>query len=362
MTTTCSLLTLAERLPFGADKRDRKVTAISVFERGKDVRKDAVVAGQIGKLWGLDNAQIDDVIGAAPPSSTHPQFAPPTLETVVVPRRGSSKGATQLALAQLAEQDPLINLRQDDDRNELSLSLYGEVQKEVIQQTLAAEHNVEVEFRESRTICIERPAGTGEAVEFIDTDPNPYLATVGLRVDPAPLDSGVTFGLEVELGSMPFSFFTAVEESVYKALGRGAQGWRVLDCVVTMTHSGYWPRQSHAHQGFNKAMSSTASDFRSLTPIVLGTALRRAGTDLYEPMHRFRVELPADAVRAMLSALAKAGATPGSPEIADKECWIEGEIPAASIHSLQTQLPGLTHGEGVLESEFSQYRLARRPE
>jgi ribosomal protection tetracycline resistance protein len=51
-----------------------------------------------------------------------------------------------VALAQLAEQDPLINLRQDELRGELFVSLYGEVQKQVIEATLASEFELEVEF------------------------------------------------------------------------------------------------------------------------------------------------------------------------------------------------------------------------
>ena len=38
---------------------------------------------------------------------------------------------------------------------------------------------------------------------------------------------------------MPFAFFRAVEETVLETLGQGIHGWRVTDCVVTMTHSGY---------------------------------------------------------------------------------------------------------------------------
>ena len=144
---------------------------------------------------------------------TRHHFAPPTLETVVVPRRAADRGALHVALAQLAEQDPLINLRQDDVRQEIFVSLYGEVQKEVIQETLANDFGIDVEFRETTTICIERPIGTGAAVEIIGEAPNPFLATVGLRVDPAPIDSGVEFRLEVELGSMPLAFFKAVEET-----------------------------------------------------------------------------------------------------------------------------------------------------
>ena len=57
-----------------------------------------------------------------------------------------------------------------------------------------------VAFRETTTICIERPAGTGAAFEIIDTEPNPFLATVGLRIDPAAVGAGIAFRLEVELG------------------------------------------------------------------------------------------------------------------------------------------------------------------
>ena len=76
-----------------------------------------------------------------------------------MPARPADQGALRAALGQLAEQDPLINVRQDDVRQEILVSLYGEVQKEVIQATLAADFGIDARFRETTTICIERPAG-----------------------------------------------------------------------------------------------------------------------------------------------------------------------------------------------------------
>src|SRR2546425_8910677 len=49
---------------------------------------------------------------------------------------------------------------------------------------------------------------------FVGKSPNPFIATVGLRIDPAPIGSGVFYALEVNSGSMPPAFFRAVEESV----------------------------------------------------------------------------------------------------------------------------------------------------
>jgi ribosomal protection tetracycline resistance protein len=336
-----------DRLQFGRDNAGR-VTAISVFERGSAVRRASVAARQIGKLWGLGDVQIGDAIGVSRTTAEYHHFAPPTLETIVVPRRPAEKGALHVALTQLAEQDPLINLRQDDIRQELFLSLYGEVQKEVIQATLAIDFGIDVDFRETTMICIERPIGTGAAVELLGKAPNPFIATVGLRIEPAPINSGVEFQLEVELhGTLPLAFFKAVEETVQETLHQGIYGWQVADCTVSMTHSGY------------SSVSSTAGDFRHLTPLVLMSALKQAGTRVYEPMHHFQLEIPADSFGQVLPVLAQLRAIPQTPTMRGSSCLLEGKIPAAQVHELQQQLPALTRGEGVLESAFDHYQLVR---
>ena len=344
-----------DRLPFDGGQAG-KVTAIRVFERGAAVERGSVAAGRIGKLWGLGDIRIGDAVGLPGRSGDH-HFAPPTLETVVVPCRPADKGALHVALTQLTEQDPLINVRLD--RDDMAVSLYGEVQKEVIQATLADEFGVDVTFRESTTICIERPVGTGAAVELIGREPNPFLATVGLRVEPAPVGSGVAFGLGVELGSMPLAFFKAVEETVHETLRQGVHGWQVVDCAITMTHSGYYPRQSAMHAGFDKSMSSTGWDFRYLTPLVLMSALRQAGTRVYEPMHRFRLEIPADVFGATLPVLTSLRAVPLGSSAKGASYVLEGEVPAARVHDLQQRLPALSRGEGVLESAFDHYAPVR---
>jgi ribosomal protection tetracycline resistance protein len=343
-----------DRITFGDAGEEGKVTSVSVFDHGTDVECDSVPAGRIGRLRGLGEIRIGDSIGV-PRKAVEYFFAPPTLETVVVPGPDADRRALHLALTRLAEQDPLIGLRHDEVRQETAVSLYGEVQKEVIQATLADEFGVHVTFRETTPLCIERPVGTGAAVEFNKKDPNPFLATVGLRVEPGPVGSGVRFGLEVELGAMPYAFFKAVEDAVRETLGQGLHGWRVTDCAVTMTHSGYSPRQSHAHQGFDKSMSSTGADFRGLTPLVLVEALRRAGSQVHEPMHRFRVEAPADTLGALLPVLAALRAVPQTTETQGALCVLEGVVPAAQVHGLERQLPGLTRGEGEWESDFDHY-------
>jgi ribosomal protection tetracycline resistance protein len=329
------------RVPFGRDG-EGKVTAISVFDRGSWVQRAAICAGEIGKLWGLAEIRIGDAIGTARRALEH-HFALPTLETVVVPSRPADKGALRVALGQLAEQDPLIDVRQDDSRQEFSVSLYGEVQKEVIQATLASDYDLDVRFRETTTICVERPVGGGEAVEILGKG-NPFLATVGLRIEPAASNSGVRYEPErAVLGTLPIAFFNAVEDTVLQTLRQGIYGWQVTDCAVTMTQTGYCP-------------VSTASDFRLLTPLVLMSALKKAGTAVCEPIHRFQLDAPADTLGRVLGLLARLEAVPDAPALRDSSYRLEGQIPAARMHELQLELRGVTRGEGVLECIFDCYR------
>jgi ribosomal protection tetracycline resistance protein len=347
-----------DRLRFGDGNAD-KVTAISVFDHGSAVQRASAGAGQIAKLWGLAKVQIGDALGMPRAGAAGHHFAPPTLETVVVPARPADKGALHAALAALAEQDPLINLRRGDVRQELLVSLYGEVQKEVIQATLASDYELDVGFRESTTICIERLVGAGAAVERMRDAPNPFLATIGLRIVPAAAGAGVAFHIEAELGSMPLAFFRAVEDTVRETLRQGIYGWEVTDGTIVMTHSGYLGKHSLGHQRFNKSISSTGEDFRNLTPLVLMSALRQAGTEVCEPINGFRLEFPADCLPALLAALARLRAIPRAPQLRGSSCVLDGEIPVGQVHDLRQQLPSLTRGEGMLDSEFIRYQPVR---
>jgi ribosomal protection tetracycline resistance protein len=229
------------------------------------------------------------------------------------------------------------------------------VQKEVVQATLAEQFGVEVDFRPTTTICVERVVGVGTAVERIKQGENPFLAGIGLRIEPGEPGSGIRFGYEIELGSLPLAFHKAIEETVHVALREGLRGWQVMDARVTLTYSGYWPRQSAMHQGFNKAFSSTAGDFRNLTPLVLMDALREAGTVVREPIHHFRAEVPADVFGTLLPVLTKLRAVPRESRVVGGSYVVEGDIPAGRVHELEQLLPPLTRGSGVLESAFDHF-------
>ncbi len=351
-----------DRIRFGRD-REGKVTAISVFADGTAARRDEVAAGQIARLSGLAEVQVGDLIGAGPDDADQHYFAPPTLETAIVARNPHDKPRLHVAITELAEQDPLINVRQDDIRQEIYVSLYGEVQKQVIEATLAAEYGIEIGFRQTTPICVERPVRSGTAEEILHAPGNPFLATLGFRIDPAPAGAGIAFRLDVGHESVPLyiyksmaNFAAVMEQYVTQTLRQGLYGWQVTDCTVSLIRSRYSIADGPPSV---RGPLSGPQDFRKLTPLVVMAALKQAGTVVCEPVHRFRLDTPADTLPVLLPVLARLQAVPVVTATKDAWCTVEGDIPVRRVHELRQQIPPLTRGEGVLESALDRYQPVR---
>ncbi len=357
-------IVVRDRVQFSGD-REGKVTAINVFADGTAARRDCVTAGRIAKLSGLTEIQIGDVIGTAPGTADQHYFAPPTLETAIVARDPRDKPRLYAAITELAEQDPLINVRQDDIRQEIYVSLYGEVQKQVIEATLATEYGLETGFRGTTPICVERPLRTGMAEEILHAPGNPFLATLGFRIDPAPAGSGIAFRLRIGHESVPLyiyknleSFAATMKQYVTETLRQGLYGWQVTDCTVSLIRSQYSVPDGPPT---TRGPLSGPQDFRKLTPLVVMAALKQAGTVVCEPVHRFRLDTPADTLNVLLPVLAKLHAVPEVSATKESWCTLEGDIPVTRVHELRQQIPHLTRGEGVMESSFDRYEPVRGP-
>ncbi len=344
---------------------EEKATSVKVFAPTGSPRRDVAMPGQMAAIRGLGGVRVGDAIGdPRPGEEASARFPRPQLEAVVFARRPEQQGSLRAALSQLAEQDPLINVQQDELRHEISVSLYGDVQKEVIQQTLEREYGIAADFRETTVVCIERPAGVGEAEEVIHAkthtnitgrssplSTNPFKATLALRVEPAPPGSGVQFLSDVQVRLVPLylfhtvdTFTTQMETYVREALNEGLLGWQVTDCRVTMTDCGY------------ASPVTSAADFRLLTQLVVMTALERAGTWVCEPLADLTLEMPSTTAQQVLAMLGRLGGRVRGQFSANGLTKATAAMPVARVRTLQHQLPGLSMGEGILEARPGGYQ------
>ncbi|OOL11976.1 tetracycline resistance protein [Bacillus cereus] len=316
-----------------------KIKKMCIFHNGDAIQISTVPSGEFCKVWGLNDIKIGDIIGERTDYIKDIHFAEPQMEAAIDAIPKERIHDLYAALMELCEEDPLIQVWKDDVHNELYIRLFGQVQKEVIETTLFEKYNLQVTFSNTRVVCIEKPIGIGISVEVMGEKTNPFYATVGFKVERGELNSGITYKLGVELGSLPLAFHKAIEDTVFQTLKQGLYGWEVTDISVTLTHTGY------------ASPVTTASDFRNLTPLVLMDALKKAETYVYEPVNAFELTVPEQAISTTMYKLAAVPATFAEPIFNNDSYQLTGSLPVTKTENFKRMLHSFTEGEGIFTTK-----------
>ncbi|GAB3740307.1 elongation factor G [Microlunatus parietis] len=341
----------------GTIEQDRQlITDVSRFHRGGETSNEPAGPGDIAVISGIRDLRIGDQLGAWQPNAAASGFRRPGLEAVVTARNAADGIALREALRILTDEDPLINARFDDHDQRLTVSLYGEVQRQVIAERLRREYGIAVAFSTPTPAYLEQVIGTGTADHPFAAFG--FAARVGLRVEPAPADAPLRCDREVEHGALPRAFFTAITETVSTALRQGVYGWPVIGCRVVITATDY------------DSVGSTGGDFRNLVPVILAEALSKAGTRVCEPYSSIEVDVPLDAAGPVLALLGRLRAAQQQPRFGsepspasgpDAVGTIEAVLPTGNTAELETRLDALTAGRGVVAAQPAGHRPMGRP-
>ncbi|WP_327673064.1 MULTISPECIES: translation factor GTPase family protein [unclassified Streptomyces] len=345
-------LGVRDRVSLGGD-RSATVTALEVFKPGGAMRCDRATAGEIARVRGLDGARIGDWIGCRPYAAGVAAALPaPGFETRVVAQDPSRQGELHRALSELADVDPLIGLR--PERGAARIRIYGEVQQEVLADTLATEYGIDVDFRDTGVVCVERPSGTGSAALHMGEPGHPYNYTLAMTVEPAAPGTGVELVIAADRSTLPLHVYGNVDgyraallDYLHAPLAVGPHGWRVTDARVTVTGSDYQPP------------APQAAEVRRTTGVVVRQALERAGTTVCEPVDRFVLEAPTQDLSPVLALLARHGAVPDAHQTTGPLAVITGTLRKAEVNAVRGGLHGAARGEGVLDSTHDHYRPVR---
>ena len=141
------------------------------------------------------------------------------------------------------------------------------------------------------------------------------------------------------------AFLSALEDS---GSATAATGWRPLPVAID------------GRDGRPAALMPAWLKSHSLGEYVFdhawAEALERAGTTVCEPTLLVALVIPAWSITAVLTTLGRLGAAVSDQSVRGELCAVEAVVSASRLRELQRQLPGLTAGEGVLESAFNGYR------
>lgn len=317
----------------------KKISKIERLYKSRAIQCKELERNDIGIIYGVD-LRVGDIIGDS--SNKTISMGTPTLKAGVKPidpllERNLIKG-----IDRIAESDPFLEYEKSLDSKEIYLNFFGKVQMDIVRDILLNDHQVEVEFLEPGIIYRESPIGVGEALIDMSELDNPYNVTLGLRVEPGDVGSGVTIKTNLRTGDLPAMMWHGIEDGIRSSLGEGLYGWEVEDIIITITKTGIIP-------------VSTPAEFRDMAPMVLHTALYKSETRLKWPLMEFRLKVQEEFYGRAVSDLLKMKGEFSDPVVKSGRVFIEGVIPLETSQHYQLELTDYTGGKGSISSSFLKF-------
>jgi len=321
------------------DERVSRVLKLSVGGEYENV--DALEAGDIGMLFGLRHSKVGHILGSSYAVPNAPVPTEPMLSARIVPEKAHQWNELLLALRQLEDEDPLLNVEWLEEQREISVRFFGEVQMEIVRDLLHRRFGIDAQFSEPRVLYKETPVGVGESI--IEYRTHGY-ADIHVRVEPLPLGSGVEFASQVKAEKIYHKFMKQIPEILENSRRKGLQGWEVTDFRFTVVdgHSKY-------------DLGTQPGDFKIVTPLAFSRALEQSGTRLLEPMMDFQISVPERYASQIYRDLVKMRATFADPSPKDGISVFVGQVPFAETFKYTAILYASAHGQGILKTKFAGY-------
>lgn len=321
-----------------------KVKKISCLDNGKILDAKKISSGDIGVIHGISCMKIGSIIGKRNDKLKEVSLARPTLKAKISLADGQDNHALYMALLNLSDEDPLLELETDDSNKDIYINLFGEVQKEIISSVLESQYGLNVEFSNTQTIYKETICGEGTAYMRMYQRPNIFAATVQLKVEALERGAGIVYESKVTAGFLLKTFLRAIEEAVYDTCKYGLYGWELTDTKITLMDGEY------------DSVNSTPADFRNVTPMVLMEAVDNAKTKLLEPINEFELRIPEYAISKAMFDLKIMGAEFDIPSLVRGDYILSGTIPVESSKDYQIKLASYTEGKGIYITKFAGYK------
>lgn len=267
----------------------------------------------------------------------------PTLKTKVIPVHKGRRQELIKVLYEIMEEDPLLQCEIDSTSGEISVSLFGEVQKEILEYIIREKYNIEAQLSETSVIFKERIKKVVYKTINLGEKLNPYRAGISFKIEPLEVNTGLIYETKVSYGELQNSYQKAIYEGIKKGL-EGIYGWEVTDIKVTLIDMEY------------DSVTSTPADYRNLAAIVLREAIGEAGTEILEPLSSFKLIVPKDAIGRAVSELKVMRGDIKEITYKNDEIILTGVLPIDTSRTYSIVVAGYTEGRGVFTTKFYGYK------
>ena len=328
---------------------ETKVNQTKILEGIKYTDGVILKAGDIGVITGVLGTKAGDVLGNPERIPKLPQLHIPVLAVQVTPNNDADYNTLASALQIIDKEDPALQFKWFKAEKELQLLLMGPMQTEVLTHLLAERFGVQANFTPPKVVYKETI--TTKAEGYIRYwMPKPCWAILTFLIEPAPLNSGVSYQSVVSQNEVHIKYQNEIARTIPKALAQGLLGWEVTDVKITLI------------KGEDHNVHSRPGDFNLATPMGIMKGLQVGGTHLLEPILSFEIKAKEDLLGKIASELSTRRAVFDSPIFTHDTFSLTGNIPVATALDLGIKLNAITSGKLRLLLKFKNYAICPKGE
>ena len=327
---------------------DEKVTGIRIYSGEKYESRDRVEAGEVCVVTGLKGTKAGGGLGRLSGTEVGSVLKQVMSYKVELPEDEPAHVFLP-KIREISEEIPELSVKYSEEKKEITISLMGEVQTEVLKHLIKERYNVDIGFGEGHTLYKETIAETVYGVGHFE--PLRHYAEVELRLEPAERGSGLSFASEVSEDELGINYqrliLSHLEEKEYKGVLTGSP---ITDMKITLV-------AGRAH-----LKHTEGGDFRQATYRAVRQGLMQACSVLLEPVYEFKLEVPEEAIGRAMTDIGKMNGSFSSPENISGKAVLIGKVPVSEVKNYALELRAYTKGEGVLTLTPSDYEVCHNAE
>jgi elongation factor G len=302
--------------------------------------------GDLGAVAKLKEAQTGDLLADKDLDLEVPEFGfpEPVMSFAITPKSKGDEEKVASAIRRLAEEDPTLRLRRDQQTGEEILSGMSQMHVEVALERAKRRFGVDVELHQPRvpyreTIRREARAHgrykkqTGGRGQFGDC-----------HIVVSPLGEGYEFVDKIVGGVIPQGFRPAVDKGIQEAMHHGELAGAPVEGVRVELVDGSYHTVDSSEMAFKIAGSMAFKE-----------AYMNADPVLLEPIMELEVTVPDDAVGPVNGDLnSRRGRLQGMEPVGGMTT-IRAEVPMSELLTYSQSLTSMTGGRGDHSMHFLRY-------
>ena len=309
---------------------------------------DGLAAGDIGAVAKLKDVMTGDLLLEKDDGSEGPQleFPQPVMSFAITPKAKGDEEKMATALRRLAEEDPTLVLRRDDQTGEQLLAGLSQMHVEVAVDRLHRRFGVDVDLHQPRVPYLEtiRKESRAQGRYKKQTGGRGQFGDCHIVLEPLPGHEGYEFVDKIVGGVIPQGFRPAVDKGIQEAMARGELAGAPVQGVRVVLVDGSYHNVDSSEMAFKIAGSMA---FKS--------AYEKADPVLLEPIMSLEATVPDDAVGAVNGDLNSRRGRLHGMEPRGGMTTIKAEVPMAEVLTYSQSLTSLTGGRGDYALSFLRY-------